>query len=135
MDNRADYNFIVKYGEITPDGVAVYDLNSRRFVYINRFLSNIFEGTDKSMIEDASSIMKIVHPDDLEYVESRYRELLSIGCIAPTEFRIVLPNQVKHVSCEVLWLEESYTFAIFARDITTAKEHEDYVVNFTAKKD
>jgi two-component system, OmpR family, sensor histidine kinase VicK len=135
MDNRADYNFIVKYGEITPDGVAVYDLNSRKFVYVNRFLSNIFEGADKNLIKDASSIMKIVHPEDLVFVENRYRELLSIGCIAPTEFRIVLPGQVKHVSCEVLWLEESYTFAIFARDISALKEHEDYVVKFSAQKD
>ena len=38
MLNRADYNFVVKYGEVTPDGVAVYDLNSRNFVYMNRFL-------------------------------------------------------------------------------------------------
>ena len=135
MDNRADYNFIVKYGEITPDGVAVYDLNSRRFVYVNRFLSQIFEGTDKNLKEDASSIMKIVHPEDLAYVENRYRELLSIGCIAPIEFRIVVQGQIKYLSCEVLWLEESYTFAMFARDMTAQKEHEDYVIKFTAQKD
>jgi two-component system, OmpR family, sensor histidine kinase VicK len=135
MHNRADYNFIVKYGEITPDGVAVYDLNTRTFVYRNRFLSNIFEGDDEGFQQNASAIMKLVHPEDLSYVEDRYRELLSIGCIAPTEFRISVGGLVKHVSCEVLWLEESYSFAIFARDITSVKEHEDYVVKFTAQKD
>jgi two-component system, OmpR family, sensor histidine kinase VicK len=136
MVARADYNFIVKYGEITPDGVAVYDLNSRKFVYVNRFLTQIFGADDRELKENASNALTLVHPEDLPFAEHRYRELLSIGCIPPTEFRLKLAEDViKHVSCEVLWLEESYTFALFIRDITDEKFHHEYLVKVSAYKD
>ncbi len=135
MINRADYNFIVKYGDLTPDGVAVYDLNSRTFVYLNRFIKQIFGEESSSFLHQPESILSIVHPDDLAFVDNRYRELLSIGCIAPSEFRIVTKEGQKHVSAEVLWLEESYTFAIFVRDVSVLRQNEDYVHKVSAQKD
>lgn len=86
MSHRADYNFVMKYGEVTPDGVAVYDLNSRRFVYMNRYLRYMLGFREAEKLPDSTEIMKLVHPDDLEYAERLYRELLSIGCIAPASF-------------------------------------------------
>lgn len=80
--------------------------------------------------------MKHVHPDDMAYVEHRYRELLSIGCIAPAEFRVTQgENKLRYLSAEVLWLEESYTFALFVKDITTARDHEEFLVKISAQKD
>lgn len=136
MVTRADYNFILKYGEVTPDGVAVYDLNSRNFVYVNRFLRQILGLGERQKLDRGESLLKLVHPEDLAYAEDRYRELLSIGCIAPAEFRIVHPDAgERHLSAEVLWLEESYTFAIFVKDITVLRSHEDYVEKISAQKD
>jgi two-component system sensor histidine kinase VicK len=136
MLTRADYNFVVKYGEVTPDGVAVYDLNTRKFVYVNRFLRDILGMAERETLEAGDSVLKFVHPDDMEFVEHHYRELLSIGCMGAAEFRVLRPDsQVRNVSAEVLWLEESYTFALFVKDVTTFRKHEEFVVKISAQKD
>ena len=136
MITSAGYNFIVKYGEVTPDGVAVYDLNSRSFVYLNRFLREMVGVNKNTESCPGEAFVEFVHPDDLVYVDQRYREMLSIGCIAPIEFRIVHPvNGIRLMSVEVLWLEESYTFAIFAKDITMLRQYESYVEKISAQKD
>jgi two-component system sensor histidine kinase VicK len=136
MLTRADYNFVVKYGEVTPDGVAVFDLNSRKFVYANRFLNQILGLAERETLDSGESVLKFVHPEDLAYAEDRYRELLSIGCVPPIEFRIMQPDgMVRYVSMEVLWLEDCYTFALFVRDLTALRKHEEFVVNISAQKD
>jgi two-component system, OmpR family, sensor histidine kinase VicK len=136
MFDRADYNFIIKYGGLTPDGVAVYDLNSRKFVYLNRFFERIFGMPGDELLEDPKLIIDRVHPDDLGFLDNRYRELLSIGCIGPTEFRIMFSNgSIRFLSAEVLWVEDSYTFAIFVKDINPQRIHDEYVLSFTAQKD
>jgi two-component system, OmpR family, sensor histidine kinase VicK len=136
MFSRADYNFIVKYGNLTPDGVAVFDLNSKKFVYLNRFFTHIFGVDEESLKEDASMIINSVVPDDLEFLDARYRELLSIGCISDTGFRIRdSDHNIHYLNAEVLWMEESYTFAIFVKDITLRHQHDEQVLKFTAQKD
>jgi two-component system, OmpR family, sensor histidine kinase VicK len=136
MFTSADYNFIVKYGQLTPDGVAVFDLNSRKFVYLNRFFTHIFAIEEQALKDDPALILRCIHPDDLSFLDSRYRELLSIGCIADIEFRIKTQDDKTHyLSAEVLWVEDSYTFAIFVKDISRLQEHEEQVLNFSVQKD
>ncbi len=136
MLNRAEHNFVVKFGEISPDGVAIYDLNSRKFVYMNNFLLKMLGLSVPAEQIAGDDLLKIVHPEDLDYADHRYRELLSIGCMAPSELRVTAGNQTwRHLSLDVLWLEESYSFAVFAKDITALRNHEDYVVKISAQKD
>lgn len=136
MLNRADYNFVVKYGEVTPDGVAVFDLNSRKFVYVNRFLRHILGMGERETLDSGEAVLKFVHPDDMRYAEDRYRELLSIGCMPPVEIRVMQSGgDTRHISMEVLWLEECYTFALFVKDITALRKHEEFVVKVSAQKD
>jgi two-component system sensor histidine kinase VicK len=136
MLNRADYNFVVRYGEVTPDGVAVFDLNTRKFVYMNRFLRKILGLEERQTLDTGESVLKFVHPDDLVYAEDRYRELLSIGCLAPIELRILQPDgNIRYINIEVLWLEDCYTFALFVKDVSTLRDHEEFVVKISAQKD
>jgi hypothetical protein len=76
---KADYSFITKLGDISGDGVAVFDLNIRQFVYTNIYFRNIFEIAPDDDIGDGSVLLKHVSEADRAYLNERYMELLSIG--------------------------------------------------------
>jgi two-component system sensor histidine kinase VicK len=132
---KADYSFITKLGDISGDGIAVFDLNIRQFVYTNTYFRNIFEIGLHEDIGDGSVLLQYVSDADRAYLNERYMELLSIGCISETEFALKLKSREKRLSGDVLWLEESYAIALFVKDVSRQKELDDYVLKFTAQKD
>jgi two-component system, OmpR family, sensor histidine kinase VicK len=132
---KADHSFITRLGDICGEGVAVYDLNTRKFVYTNRYFRDIFEVDEDVPIDDGNVLLKYINEEDREHLHERYVELLSIGCISATEFALKVRDKLKRLSGEVLWLEESYAMAVFVKDVTREKEHENYVLKYTAQKD
>jgi two-component system sensor histidine kinase VicK len=132
---HADHSFIARLGEISGDGIAIYDLNSRKFVYTNRYFRQIFNISEDSEIDDGKILLQFMPEEEREHLQERYEELLSIGCISPTEFALKIKSRLSHLSGDVLWLEDSYSMAIFVKDITGIKQHEEYLVKYTAQKD
>lgn len=136
MSNKADYNFIQKIGELTEDGIVVYDLDSRKFIYTNSNFLNIFEIEDETLFSDSALVLKFILSEDFIYLKSRFEELVSTGCINTTEFRLKFPDGVvKHLSCDVLILENNHMITAFVKDISKSKRHEDYLIKYTAQKD
>lgn len=122
-------------GGLTEDGVAVYDLSQHRFLYVNSNFQQIFDLGEKNLLSNASTVLQIVMAEDLAYLSSRFEELLRTGCINTTEFRLKLAGGLKHVSCDVLILDNTNLVTAFVKDISLAKEHEDYLIKYTAQKD
>jgi two-component system sensor histidine kinase VicK len=136
MEDQEGYAFIKKVGELTDDGVAVYDLAARRFLYANKNFLNIFGVKEGDLFLDASIIVKIVLAEDTAYLVNRFNQLLKAGCINTTEFRLKLgENELRHVSCDVLILENANLVTAFVKDISMARRHEDYLIKYTAQKD
>jgi two-component system, OmpR family, sensor histidine kinase VicK len=136
MEDIGGYTFIKKVGALTDDGVAVYDLAARRFLYANKNFLNIFGLKEGDLFLDASIIIKIVLAEDTAYLVSRFNELLKTGCINTTEFRLQLgENDLRHVSCDVLTLDNTNLVTAFVKDISMARRHEDYLIKYTAQKD
>ncbi|PBQ31090.1 hypothetical protein CNR22_04680 [Sphingobacteriaceae bacterium] len=138
MEQIADYNFIQKIGELTEDGIAVYDSRLNKFVYVNSNFLDIFEmkqGPDL-LFGSSLTILKYVLSEDFEYLKSRFQELIEKGCINTTEFRLKFPDDsIKHLSCDVLILDNSDLVTAFVKDVTKTKLHEDYLIKYTAQKD
>lgn len=136
MKIKEDHNFVKRAGELTDDGVAVYDLHNNKFTYVNDNFLKIFGVNRESLIDNSNLIMKIILAEDLDYMRSRYNELLEKGHINTTEFRLRFPgNKLKHLSCDVLILENSHLVTAFVKDISKAKLHEDYLIKYTIQKD
>jgi two-component system sensor histidine kinase VicK len=133
------YEFIKKIGRITDDGIGVYDLGAGRFIYVNDNLAKIFNVETTSLVGNANILLKVIMGEDKDYLLSRYEELLLKGHINTTEFRLAPPDSdepVKHLSCDVLMLDgSSHSVAVFVKDISKAKRHEDYLIKYTVQKD
>jgi len=138
MNQKTDYNFIEKIGDLTEDGIAVYDLTLHKFVYVNQNFLNIFEmkeGHD-ALFLGSNSILKYILSEDFDYLKSRFDDLVATGCINTTEFRLKFPdNSIKHLNCDVLILDKPNLVTAFVKDISKLKQHEDYLIKYTAQKD
>lgn len=133
---KQDLSFIKKIGELTDDGVAVFNLQSLKFTYTNENFLKIFETESDSIFTDSNIVMKFVMAEDLTYLKSRFSELLELSHVNTTEFRLKFPNNsIKHLMCDVLILEEGKMVTAFVKDISMAKRHEDYLIKYTAQKD
>jgi len=135
---KTSYSFIEKIGELTEDGIAVYDMDTRAFVYVNNNFLKIFEipGGPEILFTDSKLILEFIASEDSEYLKSRFFELLKTACINTTEFRLKFPDKkVKHLSCDVLILDNRNLVTAFVKDISKIKRHEDYLIKYTAQKD
>lgn len=133
---KEDYTFIKKVGELTDDGVAVYNLWERRFIYVNNHFLNIFEIAPDDIFSHSKIVMKFILAEDISYLESRFQDLLNTGHVNTTEFRLKFENgDIKHLVCEVLMLENKNLITAFVKNVSLAKRHEDYLIKYTAQKD
>ncbi len=134
--DKQDYSFIKKIGELTDDGIIVYDLTSGKFIYVNNNFLKIFEIDPDSVLNDSKLVMKFILAEDIAYLKSRFEELIETGHVNTTEFRLQFPDRdIKHLVCDVLMLDNGNMITAFVKDISMAKRHEDYLIKYTAQKD
>lgn len=136
MKSNFDYSLIQRVGDLTTDGVAVYDLQDHKFLYTNQQFLNMFQVGKESATVDTNSVLKYVLTEDIDYLKSRTQELLSNGSINTTEFRIKLPgNETRHLCCDVMMLDNMNVVTAFVKDVSQNKTHEDFLIKYTAQKD
>lgn len=131
----ANFDFIKKVGCNTNDGIAIYDIESKKFVYNNNNFAKIFE-IENNTILDYNVLLKFIPAEDVDFLKLRYNKLKEFGSINTTEFRInLIGNKIKHLSCDILVLEDANLITVFVKDVSKVKEHEDFLIKTTAQKD
>src|SRR4051812_46378542 len=109
MEAKTSDRSIRKIGELSDDGVALYDPETHKFVYLNDNFVKIFGFNHLDLINDTKLLLKLIIAEDMDYLISRYNELIEKGHINTTEFRLKFSNeQIKHLSCDVLMLENPW---------------------------
>lgn len=95
----------------------------------------IFDISHKSFAHQTDFYINHVMAEDLSYLKEEQKKLLSRGKVENIEFRVKThEGNVRYLSCNCYLIEEKYIIG-FIRDISRAKEHEDYIINYGAKKD
>ncbi|MBA3665238.1 MAG: PAS domain-containing sensor histidine kinase [Bacteroidetes bacterium] len=136
MNSKFDYSLIKRVGDLTGNGVVVYDTQNKKFLYANENFLNIFEVQDETLQLDSKIILRYLYTEDFDYLKSRSEELLTSGSLSTTEFRLKMPNNVtKHLSCEVIAFENNSVITAFVKDVSKTKKHEDFLIKYTAQKD
>jgi two-component system, OmpR family, sensor histidine kinase VicK len=136
METKTSDRSIKKIGELSDDGVALYDPETHRFVYLNDNFTKIFGLRHDDLVNDTKILLKLILAEDINYLFSRYKELIEKGHINTTEFRLKFSDgQLKHLSCDVLMLENPWRIIAFVKDVSNAKRHEDYIIKYSAQKD
>lgn len=129
-------NTIRHIGELTTNGVFIYDLQVARFLYLNDNFAKILCLSRQQLLDDPGKVLPLIRSEDDNYLRHRYQELLNTQVISGTEFRVHFSNgAMKHLSMDAYLINGGGQVAGFLKDCTREKEHEDYIINYGAKKD
>lgn len=130
------YTDIKRIGALSTDGVFIYSISTSKFVYINDAFAKIFNAAKEELLEQPRLVLPYIRSEDAYYLKQCFAELKHNNSIRLTEFRLQFANGTfRHLLCDAYLLEDTETIIGFAKDVTKDKEHEDYIVNYGAKKD
>jgi two-component system, OmpR family, sensor histidine kinase VicK len=127
-------NGIQHIGELSKDGVFMYNTLSGKFTYMNDPFAMIFDTSKDQLMEKPGLILMLMVTEDAFYLRQRYAELVKEGSVSRNEFRIHFANNIKHLSCDAYLLNDNLVGG-FVKDVTCEKQHEDYIIDYGAKKD
>ena len=129
------YNDIRRLGDLSKDGVFIYDPGKGAFRYINEAFANMFQLDKKALQEQPKLMFPLIRSEDAFYLRHRLSELEQDKTINNTELRLYFEDtSVRHLSCDAYIMDES-SWVGFVKDISKEKEHEDYIIDYGAKKD
>jgi two-component system, OmpR family, sensor histidine kinase VicK len=129
------YNDIRRIGEISRDGVFIYDPVKGSFEYVNDAFARLFELEKEALKEQPGLIFPLIRSEDSFYLRHRLSELERDKTISNIELRVYFKDaSVRHLLCDAFEMTES-SWVGFVKDVTKEKEHEDYIIDYGAKKD
>lgn len=132
----SSFDGIRRIGELSDDGVFIYNFAAHRFDYINKNIPEIFVQPGEAILSSSRLVMQFIKAEDTHYLRSRFNELLEKGAITSTEFRLEFPDgSIRHISCDAYVMEGGTLIIGFVKDITKNKEHEDFIIHYGARKD
>jgi two-component system sensor histidine kinase VicK len=125
---------IREIGQISSDGVVVFNIDDSKIAYFNKGLTKIL-GISKEVISAASleKLRRFLRDND-EFLKSHLEMLLEKSKILNLELRV--KSEVdKYISCDAYILKKSSLIFCIAKDVTKSKQHSNYITEFGARKD
>jgi two-component system sensor histidine kinase VicK len=129
------FSDILHIGKLSDDGVFIYSLKENRFTYLNASLVRILEINKKLLMEEPAIVLKTMLEEDQEYIKTRFTEFLEQEFLEDVQIRIFQNKVEKILSCSCYRSTDMENILGFVEDITKPKEHEDYLINYGARKD
>lgn len=130
------YQDIRQIGELSKDGVFIYDFDNENFEYINDNFAALFNLDRKLLIQQPRLTIPLIRSEDTFYLNSQLADLKKNKTVSGTEFRLQFEDgTIRHLSCDAFILGHASLMAGFVKDISKEKEHEDYIINYGARKD
>lgn len=122
-------------GKMSSDGVCVYDFGSQTFSYCNTGFVKIFNTSKEDILANSYNAIKPLINDEEEYVNNLLFEIKNKGKIQNVELRLNLKSIEKFVSIDAFLLGNKELLVAIIKDISSAKQHLNYIVEFGARKD
>jgi two-component system sensor histidine kinase VicK len=119
---------------LSADGILVFNAIDIKVEYCNNALARILEIPKESILNDSYLKLRRCLKDDDSFIEMHFRNLQLKSKLTNIELR-VRSHKEKHVALDAYVLKNSSFIYCVVKDITKAKEHTNYIVEFGARKD
>lgn len=139
-DPRANtFNYFRELSDSTPKIIFAYHVEEKRFTFLNRRFEEVWKQSFESVQANPSVLPESVHPEDREYLEKCYQQLLKGIKKEEIEFRIVPEEgEIRWISIHGATLIEEaadrHIIIGMGEDITPVKDHHANLEKFAAKK-
>lgn len=135
MNNlKLEFHALREMADVSTEGVVIYSLIGHNVIYSNPIAFNLLGLSENSTQKDVESVLEVVVPEDREYIKNQYLAVDKKPVTTEVEFRLMRPDKGStYVCCNAYLISEA--IIVFIRDITKPKIHENYLVEFGARKD
>lgn len=133
--NEVSFQEIKRVGRLSNEGVFIFDIAEENFSFANAALVRILEIDKNLLMEEPGIILHSVPAEDQEYLRLRFAELLDYGSVENVQVRLKQNNAEKTLSGSAYLTSDKGSVIGFLKDISTARNHEEYLVNYGARKD
>lgn len=121
-------------GDLCGDGVFVYAQQAQKLEYVNESLLNIFDISHREFKSQPQFFLSHILPDDLDHLRSEFQKLQTNGKAENIEFKTRSHDgSIRSQSASAYVINGDHVVG-FIRDITKMREHENYIINYGAKK-
>lgn len=124
-----------RIGKLSHDGVFIYSISENRFTFLNAAIIKILEINKKLLAEEPALLLHVIPEEDHEYVSFLFKELLLKESLQGREIRIAQNKVEKTLSCDCFICADGSTVVGFVKDVSKQKKHEEYLINYGARKD
>jgi two-component system sensor histidine kinase VicK len=135
MNGTYSINAIEDIAKLTSDAVCAYDFDDDKFIFLNAQFLNMFETSREELEAGKLLVIQRWLGNDLEYVKRHFNELIELSKVEDIEIKIRLTGGEKIVSVAAYLLNDKKILVATIKNITSAKEHLNYIVEFGARKD
>lgn len=126
---------IQTFGNLSSDGVLLFNIRTRKIDYVNRALVNLFDISHEAFTHQAEFFMSHIVEQDFEHLTTQYQVLLQTGVVEDVEFATKSHDgSLRNVLANCYKVHDDKYLIGFFKDITTLREHENYIIDYGAKK-
>lgn len=132
-------SLLLTYTEHDSRLCFAFNRSSKQFIYVNAAFKNFFD--IKSAHVSAGTLLKMVHPEDLDYLKDNFASLKPGTFKNNIEFRMqLLPDKQCYLRLNLFYnlqpveQKTEHILTGYLEDITADKEHIDKLNEFSNKK-
>jgi two-component system sensor histidine kinase VicK len=135
MNQTYSIQAIKDIANLSSDGVCIYDFENKEFLFANAHFMKIVETTQDEMDTNRVGLIERWVADDSDYAHRYYNELLSVSKVEDIEFKFQGTEGEKILSVSAFLLNNKNILVTCVKNVTSGKEHFNYIVEFGARKD
>lgn len=136
MDSATrDFEVLKQIGEVSTDGVIIYNFADERIYYANAHAYELVRLKTRFTSNEIESVLNFVIPQDREYLKNQYLNVVDKSLTVEVEFQLLNEDgKRKFLCCNAFLVADRSAIVVFIRDITRPKQHENYLVQYGARK-
>jgi two-component system sensor histidine kinase VicK len=128
------FTILKSIGDLSGEGMILYSLDERRVLYANEPATRITGLREHAGLHNLESLLDRVAEQDRAYVMQQLETVITRSRCDEFEIRLQSEKDKRFICCHAYLVEQASVMVVYLKDISRAKEHEDYLVEFGAKK-
>jgi two-component system, OmpR family, sensor histidine kinase VicK len=135
MEVEYSLDAIAEIAKLSDDGWFVYDRVNKDMLHCNRALCNITGESETYLLNNATQFFQSILCSSESYLTNRLQQFLASGKMNDVEIKLTSRGKVKFISVDAFIVNDNSLVLGIVKDITDMKLHQNYIVEFGARKD
>jgi len=135
QSSNTDFSAIQQIGDASVEGVLIYSFAEGSVIYTNSSVRNLIGLKNDTSRHGLESILKRVAPQDQAYLKMLCTTISDRPSTTGIEVEFVNDDTKRTtVCCDAFLIANNSAIVVFIKDITEAKQHDNYLIEFGTRK-